>query len=171
MQMQSARQPGHQPGRQVSEVVQRIVGRPSSLTQLLNRGEPARRISESTTSTSVHQEMAQTFPSVYSAPGPSRISTPGPSRSLSSYPSRGAPYRQRVYIPRPPKNFLKRVVLVGPNFENVPKGKVRQQLHDDGCICDMMEFTGTWDEEAVMKCLMDTFNPVLDQNAPVPRYS
>ena len=100
--MHSERQPSRTPGRQVSEVVQRIVGRPGSLTQLLNGGEPQRRVAELAASTSVQQEMAQTFPSMYSAPGPSR--------SLSSYPSRGAPYRQRAYVPRPPKNFLKRVV-------------------------------------------------------------
>lgn len=144
----------------VSEVVQRIVGR-SGLSQLLNRNSNPNP--ESATPTSVQQEMAQTFPGMYRAPGPSR--------SLSSYPVRGTPYRQRVYIPRPPKNFLKRIVLVAPDIANVPKGKVRQQLHDDGCICDMMEFNGSWDEEAVMKSLVEAFDAVLDQNAPAPKYS
>ena len=162
--MQRERQSGRQPGRPVSEVVQRIIGRPGSLTELLNRNSDGEPLRISVTPTSVHQEMAQTFPSVYNAPGPSR--------SLSTYPVRGTPYQpQRAYIPRPPKNFLKRVVLVAPDTGNVPKGKVRQQLHDDGCICDMVEFTGSWDEEAVMKCLVDTFVTVLDPNAPAPRYS
>ena len=140
-------------------MVQRIVGRPGSLTQLLN-GELPRRASEVAASTSVQQEMARTFPSA-----------PGPSRSLSSYPSRGVPYRQRAYVPRPPKNFLKRVVLVAPETAIVPRGKARQQLHDDGCICDMMEFTGSWDEEDVMKSLVDMFDRVLDRSGPVPWYS
>ena len=53
---------------------------------------------------------------------------------------------------------------------NVPKGKAHQQLHNDGCICDMIEFTGSWDEEAVMKSLEKAFAPVLDLTAPAPRY-
>ncbi len=159
VQMQSERQSG--PCRPVSEVVQRIIGR-SGLSQLMNRN--SNPPPESATPTSVHQEMAHTFPSMYSAPGPSR--------SLSSYPIRGTPYgRQRGYIPRPPKNFLKRIVLVNPDVAIVPKGKVRQQLHDDGCICDMMEFNGSWDEEAVMKSLVEAFDAVLDQNAPAPKYN
>ena len=50
-------------------------------------------------------------------------------------------------------------------------GNVRQQLHDDGCICDMMEFNGSLDEEAVMKSLVEAFDTVLDQNAPAPKYT
>ena len=161
VQMQSERQPAAGRCRPVSEVVQRIIGR-SGLSQLLNRN--SNPLPESATPTSVHQEMAQTFPCMYSAPGPSR--------RVSSYPIRGTPYsRQRVYVPRPPKNFLKRIVLVAPGVAIVPKGKVRQQLHDDGCICDMMEFNGSWDEEAVMKSLVEAFVAVLDPNAPAPKYS
>ena len=59
---------------------------------------------------------------------------------------------------------------MAPDTGNVPKGKARQQMHDDGCICDMMEFTGSWDEEAVMKSLEEAFAPVLDSTASAPRY-
>lgn len=116
--MQSEHQPSRQPGHPVSEVIQRIVGRPGSLTRLLNQNSGGRTTSESVTPTSVHQEMAQTFPSMYSAPGPSR--------SLSSYPLEGHPTgRGPTFLARPPKNYLKRVVLVAPGIENVPKGKVQ----------------------------------------------
>ena len=35
----------------------------------------------------------------------------------------------------------------------------------------LIEFTGSWDEEAVMKSSTETFDSVLDQSAPVPRYT
>ena len=57
---------------------------------------------------------------------------------------------------------------MAPDTGNVPKGKARQQLHD-GCICDMMEFTGSWDKEAVMKSSEEAF-AVLDLTTPAPRY-
>ena len=62
-------------------------------------------------------------------------------------------------------------MLVATGVAIVSKGKVRQQLHDDGCICDMMEFNGSWDEEAVMKSLVEAFVAILDPMHRHQKYS
>ena len=52
-----------------------------------------------------------------------------------------------------------------------PRERCGNSCMHDGYICDMMEFNGSWDEEAVMKSLVEAFVAVLDPNAPAPKYS
>ena len=60
---------------------------------------------------STSEELAIAFPGMHRS-RPSPYFRPG-----------GNSTRRYTYVPRPPKNFLKRVVLVGPECSSVPKEK------------------------------------------------
>ena len=72
--------------------------------------------------------------------------------------------------PRPPKNFLKQVILVGPGVSSVPRGQAWQDLHDAGCIADVMEICGAWTEKQLLDALESAFVGILDQSTSPPRY-
>ena len=84
----------------------------------------------------------------------------------------GRPSKPRGYhyTPRPPKNFLKQVVLVGPGVSSVPRGQAWQDLHCAGCIADVMEICGAWTEQQLFDALESAFARVLDQSKSPPRY-
>ena len=67
------------------------------------------------------------------------------------------------------KSFIANVVLVDVGHESVPRGKIRQQLHDQGCVADLLGFKGDLQEEDIFGLLEDTFGHVLDQSSPTPR--
>ena len=61
--------------------------------------------------------------------------------------SRSQPTASR---PKPAvKDFVRNVVLVEPGEVDVPRGRVRQDLYDVGCVLDMMTFKGNWQISSV----------------------
>ena len=142
----------------VSQVVQRIVGNSTHLARPNLGCSGSSSNSSPSTSTSADGELRSSFPGLY---GP-RGSRPRP-YSLPLKPR----YR---YTPRPPKNFLKQVVLVGPGECTVPRGQTWQDLHNAGCVADVMEIGGAWDEAELFSALESAFSMILDQSSPPPRY-
>ena len=156
----SGRSPARLPVPSVSQVVQRIVGNSSGLSHLSRPNVGASGVSAwSAPSTSTDGELRSSFPSLY-----------GP-RGARPRPYSRPPKPRYSYTPRPPKNFLKQVVVVGPGVCTVPRGQAWQDLHDMGCIADVMEIGGTWTEEQLFNVLESAFSRVLDQSMPPPRYT
>ena len=148
----------------VSQVVHRIVGNSSGLSQVVGpRAGPSCSLSQGAgprDSTSTDHELSRSFPGLY-----------GPRPGHSRHQPYSRPKPRYNYKPRPPKNFLKQVVLVGPGVNNVPRGQLWQDLHDQGCVADVMEFCGAWNQTLVFDALESAFSKVLDQSTPPPRYA
>lgn len=148
----------------VSQVVSRIVGNTSGLSQVASPGpgpssSATCRPSSSGGAATTNDELHSSFPGLY-----------GP-RGVRHQPySRPRPKPRYNYTPRPPKNFLKQVVLVDVGTTGVPRGQAWQDLHDQGCIADVLEINGAWTEQEVFQALEGAFSKVLDQSHPPPRY-
>ena len=148
----------------VSQAISRIVGNPSGLLQVVSPGPgPSSlatcRPSASSNAATTNDELHSSFPGLY---GPRGVRQPY---------SRPRPKPRYSYVPRPLKNFWKQVILVDVGVTIVPRGQAWQDLHDKGCIADVLEINGAWTEQEVFDAMEDAFSKVLDQSHPPPRYT
>lgn len=132
----------------VSQVISRIVGNLSGLSQVVTGPSSSAtcRPSSSGNAATTNDELHSSFPGLY-----------GP-RGVRHQPySRPHPKPRYSYVPRPPKNFLKQVILVDV-------GQAWQDLHVKGCIADVLQINGAWTEQEVFDALEGAFSKVLDQS-------
>ncbi len=51
--------------------------------------------------------------------------------------------------------------VVGPSVEVVPRGRARgrarQELYDKGCVADLLELKGDWNQQQIFEALECTF--------------
>ena len=149
----------------MSQVVSRIAQNPSGLSQVMSSGpgpssSATCRPSASGNAATTNDELHSSFPGLYDP------------REVGHHPySRPRPKPRYSYVPQPPKNFLKQVILVDVGVTTVPRGQAWQDLHDKGCIADELEINGAWTEPEVFDALEGAFKKVLDQSHPPPRYT
>ena len=154
----------------VSQVVSRIVGNPNGLSQVVSPSAGAcagpssslsSRPSSNGTGVATTNDKLHSYFRVYMAYREQDINhTAGlaPTQSLATYCNHQ-------------KNFLKQVILVDVGVTSVPSWQAWQDLHDKGCIADVLEINGAWTEQEVFDALDGAFSKVLDQGHPPPRYS
>ena len=86
-------------------------------------------------------------------------------------------YRNRVSRPaasRLPtissgRKFNRTVVLVDSTYENVPRGKYRQVLHEKGLVVSFIDMWTNWNEDEVHGAIEMALNGAIDPSKPYPR--
>lgn len=161
--------------------VERIISNPAFSRISTPSGQEVRQqsiVRNTNRSLEPSEELAKSFPALYQQSLHPNRNTTG-SSSRVEVQSQRYPYNpQQNYRPRPErrqrsspypkparltKTFVKTVVLVNQGEDVVPKGKKRQQAHDEGRVVDMMEFSNKWCERecigAIEKAFQNVFSP------------